>query len=1516
MSLLTCNSTLKAEKKFAQETIDEISNYFIELHGKLQVLESGLVNKVRDRFKENVSLVQKIQENLKSNKGQIEVNLEKLNYYARNTPYNLDLESLLKDINAFAKELPCDLNVSQPSRNPFTFEKPRHPVRMTADYDVRISETMKLRVNPCQNIRSPPRSKPSTSKYQSELMRSRSPRDRREHSHERVRRPRESQRSRERSVERSREHKSKNKSRKKSRSDLDKSNSSRDSSKHVPIVDITMDVDEPRVKKNKKSSRKKSSRKVQSMQEFPPPFARISLRPKIESESVCVSHIRNPHEIYIQNLTFFTSVDHFYKMCADVAVQQVKVEELVPKEIYLVAVGSEKNEKWYRCVLKSFNQQDHLYEVKLIDFGNTIKISNSKVRSCSAVLKKQPPNAIQCSLYNLKARKGKWTDEVNIMLTELVMSDTVTKMTLGVEGDIHIVDLIVMKNLSPVSIRDMLIKLHLAREVEANDYQMTRLIDDLTKQISAAQTATPKFYPQAVEVGGFFTPKVIHTVSPLEFYVVKAEDCPMYEELKVSMDKFYNDINGSQKIYSPEMGMAVAIHYQQHWHRAEITGLMSDLQIQVKLVDLGIEQQANMRTIRVLHADFIRLSKAAVACSLAHIAPLGSNDYKWTHEALETFRALTNSTNLELFVHSTHKSKPNFFNVTLYSVRKDKNISINGQLVHLEFAASTGAESVHVEFRKDTEEDESDKDASNSLGVTDTSGKVVGKKKSHRIHVKILNAINPGEFYVIFTHHLAGMDRVQNKIQKNMANYEAPAELPEWQLGDLCYVKTETPDEPVCEWRRASVRRKDDLTGDYEVFLIDAGVQLCVKKNAMAPIVDKSLDKGTCHGALQCHLSNIEPTGSGQVWASSSVDKFRNYCSSRKFDGYAVTMMGPWVNNSVPVVLWGRIEEDDALQPTIIHWKNINESLAKRGYAVIKEKFPETFDSEEIKLEMMKRNDEFEQFVDRLSECGVSDIPPVVKDSLLSQLTTEVTMVTEWKSAECWTEKIFIGIATCVDNNGMIYMYNLENKEVLERMRKIAGEMLTKTLPSPVEQFWSKNQPCMARYHVDQLFYRGIVRRVIKEKNKCLVHFVDYGNIEECSFDEMRKNLLFGNIPILSYRFKFSNLLPINQDDPWPCDVLDKMHGYTVGNECSVTLADPSNSSTTHKVYDIVYLRMGAFELFQYLIENGYAVRSTDPLKERKQLKCIKPQSENDEVETEDASEKLPLPRDLDSLNKYRDYFQKKDILEQIHPSKESDDKEDDEESDCNSDVKAEESDSDDSSSDDEVVETAPKKIRSEESSDEFAPLSVSTKITDPYDIFMPLVLDDKCNGFYGKATELTSALELFFFPEIEDHVTTHEQMDKTLQEAAAYYPSVRTVNSATAYLVRYNADNRWYRAIVNTDEAIDDDFLVRFVDYLNTEMVDMKHIKPLNVNLQSIPLRNIRLRLADVKLNPRYRPDDIERELRTILHQKRVYVKIISKGVHPKPHLVQIYASENDNEVIYEPLILNKYFVRQGKIN
>ncbi|KAL9699025.1 hypothetical protein quinque_002466 [Culex quinquefasciatus] len=78
---------------------------------------------------------------------------------------------------------------------------------------------------------------------------------------------------------------------------------------------------------------------------------------------------------------------------------------------------------------------------------------------------------------------------------------------------------------------------------------------------------------------------------------------------------------------------------------------------------------------------------------------------------------------------------------------------------------------------------------------------------------------------------------------------------------------------------------------------------------------------------------------------------------------------------------------------------------------------------------------------------------------------------------------------------------------------------------SATDKFYSDNEPCIAKFHQDNKFYRAIVRKAISCR-RYKVQFIDYGNIEEVDIADLRKNVNCGRVPIQMNSYRLTNVAP------------------------------------------------------------------------------------------------------------------------------------------------------------------------------------------------------------------------------------------------------------------------------------------------------------------------------------------------------------------------------------------------------
>ncbi|KAL9699321.1 hypothetical protein quinque_002762 [Culex quinquefasciatus] len=120
---------------------------------------------------------------------------------------------------------------------------------------------------------------------------------------------------------------------------------------------------------------------------------------------------------------------------------------------------------------------------------------------------------------------------------------------------------------------------------------------------------------------------------------------------------------------------------------------------------------------------------------------------------------------------------------------------------------------------------------------------------------------------------------------------------------------------------------------------------------------------------------------------------------------------------------------------------------------------------------------------------------------------------------------VTLGKPSYVDNNGVIY---LEQEPVLNTLRKVINAKFVDS--NATDKFYLENEPCMAKFHQDNTFYRAIDRKAISCR-RYKVQFIDYGKIEVVDIADLRKNVNCGRVPIQMTTTTGAKL-------PWAADML------------------------------------------------------------------------------------------------------------------------------------------------------------------------------------------------------------------------------------------------------------------------------------------------------------------------------------------------------------------------------------------
>uniref|UniRef100_A0A182JXP3 RING finger protein 17 n=1 Tax=Anopheles christyi TaxID=43041 RepID=A0A182JXP3_9DIPT len=1142
---------------------------------------------------------------------------------------------------------------------------------------------------------------------------------------------------------------------------------------------------------------------------------------------------------------------------------------------------------------------------------------------------------------------------------------------------------------------------------------------DLWLQKAKAQSMLRFHIPEAPKLPEFdcFDVQVTHSLSPEQFYLMPMRwKTNHFESLQKQLNEL---CQGERKCFVPYVGLvcgfALGEQSSKVWFRGRIEKLLRTGQCEVFVLDSGELLTVHRCDLFLLPPESAPLLKhpLALCCRLEHIYAkkedfnASRSNYgiiHWTQSAMQEFNQIVSSKTLRFSVKMGRLCNvTNMYSVVLYLHNKtDRDTCINKLLVSKGHAECIAGKEMEIEDRMlRTEADlMTPVDAPNGTTCVQPS-----KLVDPRVMVEMLKVVSPGELYVRVCARKPCLERLHQTIQQHMiealdGNVEdvddsASGGGCNWSVGDMCVVFTSTPDGDFNEWYRARITAVQEEGVQYEVFLIDRAETVQVHRTNMARLTSNVSQIQP--GAVRCRLACIEPIGGSTSWHKTTLDALLNTIES--YDKHAISLDAKIPNKSddagrsISVVLWGiRQTTRQALAPQRTEYRNINQLLVVRGLAHSTGRF-RTFATkgagalEEVQLfeqtvdEMMRSEyEKLQQFFRSIAAVSTytqeyhsgedgnetaktllnaeeSDVKVDIDDACaaaLALIDVPIDHIPDWPEGVRFDKTVFIGMPTHIGNDGTVFIYDVCQEPVLTRMRDIINEYVqNSSLPKSVA--FRVGEPCFVKFHMDGNFYRGKVLLVIEPYRTYRVLFVDYGNEETCSVQDLRPATICGLVPVQANRFRLSGIIPTDYcsiTSLWPEDALVMCHGLFVQKLCKVRVdasiwsEDAWKDATARHLPIPCHLTLlkDSIDVSMVLMKlQMFKLRSEQPAKRNNWLvKHIPPRKSEVCVTIAQPSTSYPASTNTaehNDLLKFMEEIQAEYAIEKEFEDPNELPEEEDEHDrlnraqlinlellvdDDNNNEKMEESvreiDSplpSPASFDSNELETSSRLSAQEH--DESLELDSIANSDDPVARSFPYQPPIKPStiGFYADFTNYGDDLTLHVYPHMEGHTMRMALMDEKVQTVAMSRNQLHrwqatVLETGAPCLAPYRVDGKYYRAIVEEIDESRDEVRVLYVDYLNRDTVAKTDLRKCPIGLRMIPLRNIMVRLAGVRSNSRLRIEDVNRRLVDHLKQP-FYVRVVQypaktdKTVLPE---VELYTDYDCKRLVYQKMLDTKYFL------
>ncbi|XP_072596189.1 tudor domain-containing protein 1 isoform X1 [Vulpes vulpes] len=538
---------------------------------------------------------------------------------------------------------------------------------------------------------------------------------------------------------------------------------------------------------------------------------------------------------------------------------------------------------------------------------------------------------------------------------------------------------------------------------------------------------------------------------PSDFHVqlYSSEVLEYMNQLSRSFKETYANMTQKED-YIPVKGEVCVAKYtvDQTWNRVIIQEIdMLQKKAQVLYIDYGNEEIIPINRIHQLNRNIGLFPPCAIKCFVASVIPAEGN---WSNECVKTIKSLLMEQYCSIKIVDILKEEVVTFAVDVMLPSSGK--LLDDVLIEMGYGLKPKAQN--------SKKQSADPNDLEDVGKMTAENKIVVDRSD--LIPKVLTLNVGDEFCGVVAHIQTPEDFFCQQLQSGHKLAELQASLSEYcgqvsprsdfypTIGDICCARFSEDDQ----WYRASVlayaSEQSVLVGyvDYGNFEILSLTRLC-------PITPKLLELPM--QAIKCVLAGVKP--SLGIWTPEAI------CLMKKIVQNKIIMVrvADKLENSSLVEL-----VDKSVTPHL----SIAQALRDAGFAV--------------------------------GETGtLAEKPSVMKEANDPLGVEEKLNPLEWTWVELAVDQTVDVVVCMMYSPGEFYCHVLQEDALkkLNDLNKSLAEYCQQKVPSDFKA--EIGRPCCASFAGDGNWYRALVKEILADGN-IKVHFVDYGNMEEVTADELQ----------------------------------------------------------------------------------------------------------------------------------------------------------------------------------------------------------------------------------------------------------------------------------------------------------------------------------------------------------------------------------------------------------------------------
>uniref|UniRef100_A0A452QZ56 Tudor domain-containing protein 1 n=1 Tax=Ursus americanus TaxID=9643 RepID=A0A452QZ56_URSAM len=640
---------------------------------------------------------------------------------------------------------------------------------------------------------------------------------------------------------------------------------------------------------------------------------------------------------------------------------------------------------------------------------------------------------------------------------------------------------------------------------------------------------------------------------PSDFYVqlYSSEVLEYMNLLSASLKETYAN-TAQEEDYLPVKGEVCVAKYtvDQTWNRVIIQDIdMLQKKAQVLYIDYGNEEIIPVNRIHQLNRNIDLFPPCAIKCFVANVIPAEGN---WSNECVKTIKSLLMEQYCSITIVDTLKEDVVTFAVDVMLSSSGK--LLDDVLIEMGYGLKPKGQNSKKQSADPNDLEDTGKMTAESKVVVDRSDLIP----------KVLTLNVGDEFCGVVAHIQTPEDFFCQQLQSGHKLAELQASLSEYcgqmpprsdfypTIGDICCAQFSEDDQ----WYRASIlayaSEQSVLVGyvDYGNFEILSLTRLC-------PITPKLLELPM--QAIKCVLAGVKP--SLGIWTPEAICLMKKIVQNKMI---TVKVADKLENSSLVELI------DASVTPHL----SIAQVLRDAGFA--------------------------------LQETGVpAEKPRVVKDASVPFSIEAKLNPLEWTWVELAVDQTVDAVVCTMYSPGEFYCHVLQEDALkkLNDLNKSLAEYCQQKVPSDFRA--EIGCPCCAFFAGDGNWYRALVKEILPDGN-IKVHFVDYGNMEEVTADELQMiPSKFLKLPFQGIRCWLVDIQPRNKH--WTEEAIARFQMCVAGIKLQARVVEITGQGVGIELTDLStsYPRI----ISDVLIDEHLVLKTSSP---RKDLTSNRPVSRRD----------------------------------------------------------------------------------------------------------------------------------------------------------------------------------------------------------------------------------------------------------------------------------------------------------------